>query len=345
MVDKNLISPDEIRILRNVVDLFVQSGEPVSSRTIKSRFRLAESTAHIRGVLHRLEEMGLLCKPHISAGRIPTDRGYRLYVDEIGAANALSRPIAERVRRRVVQDWNDVRDVMAITSQLLSELTNYMGLSMGIMHSHSVVERLAIVQLEARGGLIVLSLLPGMVRKVYVEFSEDYPSYVVDRAVRMINERIAGHPLDQAPERLEAFLREAAGIDRDIVEAVSRESGYLFDWPYDYEYCYMGIEKQVGNQELKSPKMLQNLLRLMGERSIMLNVLKGRMTENVSVTIGSENKVRELEDFAVVTRRFRTADCDGLLGVLGPTRMAYRLVLALLDRTAEELHHVHISEE
>jgi heat-inducible transcriptional repressor len=77
----------------------------------------------------------------------------------------------------------------------------------------------------------------------------------------------------------------------------------------------------------------------------MLNVLKSRMTANVSVTIGRENKVRELESFAVVTRSFRTADCDGLLGVLGPTRMAYKLVLALLDRTAEELHHVRISEE
>jgi heat-inducible transcriptional repressor len=263
MVDNNLISPNEIRILRIVVDLFVQSGEPVSSRMIKSRFRLAESTAHIRSVLHHLEEMGLLYKPHVSAGRVPTDRGYRLYVDEIGTVSALSRPIAERVRRKVAQDWNDVRDVMAITSQLLSELTNYMGLSMGIMHSRSVVERLAIVQLEARGGLIVLSLLPDMARKVFVEFAEDYPSYVVDRAVRMINERIAGHPLDQAPERLEVFLREAAGIDRDIAEAVSRESEYLFDWPYDYKYYYGGIEKRVGNQELSNPKVLQNLVRLM----------------------------------------------------------------------------------
>jgi transcriptional regulator of heat shock response len=83
----------------------------------------------------------------------------------------------------------------------------------------------------------------------------------------------------------------------------------------------------------------------MGERSIMLNVLKARLAANVSVTIGRENRVRELEDFAVVTRRFSTADYDGLLGVLGPTRMTYRLVLALLDRTAEELHHVHIAEE
>jgi heat-inducible transcriptional repressor len=345
MAGKNLISTDDIRMLRDVIDLFVETGEPVSSRTIKSRYRLAESTARIRNVLHRLEELGFLYKPHVSAGRVPSDKGYRLYVDELGAVNALSRPLAERVRRKIGQDRSDVRDVMAITSQLLSELTSYMGLSMGIIHSRSVVERLEITQLEARGGLVVLTLLPGMVRRVYVEFSKEYSSYIVDRAVQMINERIAGYPLDRAPERLDAFLREAVGTERDIAEAVSREAEYLFDWPYDFKYYYRRTDRLIDNQEFSNPKILRNLVRLMGERSIMLGVLKNRLVSDVSVTIGKENRIRELEDFAIVTQRFRTADCDGLLGVLGPTRMSYRLVLALLDRTAEELHHIRIVEE
>jgi heat-inducible transcriptional repressor len=345
MVERNLISIDEIRILRDVIDLFVETGEPVSSRMIKSRYRLAESTAHIRNVLHRLEELGFLYKPHVSAGRVPSDGGYRLYVDELGAVSALERPLAERVRRRIGQEWSDFRDVMAITSQLLSELTSYMGLSMGIMHSRSVVERFEIAQIEARGGLVVLTLLPGMVRKVYVEFSKDYPAHIVDRAVQTINERIAGYPLDRAPERLEAFLREAAGTEREIAEAVSKEAEYLFNWPYDFKYHYRRTERLIDNQEFSNPKILGNLVRLMGERSIMLGVLKNRLVSDVSVTIGKENRMRELEDFAIVTRKFRTAECDGLLGVLGPTRMSYRLVFALLDRTAEELQHIHIVEE
>ena len=343
MARKDLITHSEISILRNVVDLFVETGLPVSSRMIKSRYRLAESTAHIRSVLHRLEETGYLYKPHVSAGRVPSDRGYRLYVDELEGVRALERPLAERVRKKIGQEWSDVRDVMAITSQLLSELTSYMGLSMGVMRSRSVVEKLEIVQLESRGGLVILTLVPGTARRVYVEFPAAYPPHVIGRAVRMINERVAGHPLDRVPERLEALLREAAGTEREVAEAVAREAEYLFDWPYDFKYYYRGSEKRIDNQEFSNPKVLQNLVRLMGERSIMLNVLKGRLLADVSVTIGTENRVRELEDFAIVTRRFRTADCDGLLGVLGPTRMAYKLVLALLDRTADELYHVHIA--
>ncbi|MGD1048463.1 MAG: heat-inducible transcriptional repressor HrcA [Candidatus Krumholzibacteriaceae bacterium] len=344
MTGKDVLTHSEINILRNVVDLFVETGMPVSSRMIKSRCRLAESTAHIRSVLHRLEETGYLYKPHVSAGRVPSDRGYRLYVDEIESVSALERPLAERVRRKIGQEWSDMRDVMAITSQLLSELTNYMGLSMGVMRSRSVVEKLEIVQLESRGGLVVLTLVPGMARRVFVEFSTMYPAHVIDRAVQMINERVAGSSLERVPERLEALLREARGLEREIAEAVAREAEYLFNWPYDFKYYYRGSEKRNDNQEFSNPKIMQNLVRLMGERSIMLNVLKGRLLADVSVTIGAENRVRELEDFAIVTRRFRTAECDGLLGVLGPTRMAYRLVFALLDRTADELYHVHIAQ-
>jgi heat-inducible transcriptional repressor len=345
MMEHNRISSNDIKMLRHVVDCFVATGEPVSSRMLKSRCRLAESTAHIRNTLHRLEDLGFLFKPHVSAGRVPSDRGYRLYVDRIGTVGTLSRPLADRVRRRIGQDRRDVRDVMAITSQLLGELTSYMGLSMGIKHSRSIVESLEIARLQPRGGLVVLTLFPDAVRKVYVEFSKDYPPAIVDRAVRLINERVAGHPLEKVPERLEAFLRETAGMEREIAGAVSREAEYLFDWPYDLRYYYGGADRQIDLQELGNPLILQNLVRLMGERSIMLNALKSRLAADVSITIGKENRIRELEPFAIVTRRFQAGECDGLLGVLGPTRMTYGLVLALLDRTAEELHHVHIGDE
>jgi heat-inducible transcriptional repressor len=287
----------------------------------------------------------LLYKPHVSAGRIPSDGGYRLYVDELGAVSTLERALAERVRKKISQDWRDVRDVMAVTSQLLSELTSYLGLTMGITHLRSIVEKLEIAQLDARGALVVLTLLPNMVRKAYVEFSKAYPAHTVERAVRMINERITGYPLERAAARLEAFLREAAGTEREIASAVSREAEYLFNWPYDLSYHYRRTDRRIESQEFGNPKILKNLVHLMGERSIMLGVLKSRLSSGISVTIGKENRIRELEDLTVVTRRFKSPDCEGLVGILGPTRMSYRLVLALLDRTAEELQHIHIAEE
>lgn len=342
MIETNFISHDELRALRHVIDLYVETGEPVSSRMIKSFFRLDESTANIRKMLHRLEELDLVYKPHVSAGRVPSDRGYRVYVDGIRAAGPLNSRIAERVRLRIGKDWRDVRELMSATSHLLSEVTDYMGISMGLSPAPRAVERLEIVRLESRGGLVILTLAPSGVRRLFVRFDREYPLQIVERAVRIINERIAGHPLEDAAGRIESYLREGGGSEREIAAAVTREAAYLFDWPCDLEYSYRGLDRRPEGAELANPRVLQNLVRLMGERTLMMSMLKGRLGSDVSVTIGRENRAPELEDFSVVTRRFRAADREGVLGLLGPTRMTYRLVLALLDATVEELQRTRV---
>ena len=337
--------PDDIEILRKVVDLYVETGQPVSSRMVKSIYGMDASPANIRKVLHELEEMGLLYKPHTSAGRVPSDLGYRLYVDGIQTISPLSRKLAERVERKIGQDWSDIRDVMSATSHLLSEITSYMGLSVGVFRGPCLVERFEIVGLEGSGAFVLLRLVPDMVRKVYVELPKAYSPHLVERAARMINERIAGHPLEKASERLEGFLRDCAGSELEIAEAVASEAEYLFDWAYDFKCNFSGFAEHYDRIELANPKMLQSLVRLMGENSRILGVLKGRMDSDMTVTIGRENKVEELEDFALVTRRFAGTGCSGILGILGPTRMTYGLVFSLLERVAEELYHVRVGNE
>ena len=344
MIINSNVTLYEFDMLKDVVDLYIQTGQPVSSRVLKAVYRLNVSTAKIRNILHRLEERGYLFKPHVSSGRIPSDLGYRVYVDGIKAYNPLSRRLTDEIERKIGQDWNDIRDVMSRTSRLLGELTNYMGLIMGVFHSSSIVERLRIIQLERNRGLVVLTLVPDRERRVYVAFPKRYQSNILDRAEQIINERIAGHPLERAPERLESFLRESAGIEREIAEIVTAEAEYLFDWPYDLKYYFKGFEHSTEIPELTDSRTLQRLVKFMGERALMLRVMKNRLGHELMVTIGRENEVEELADFSIVTQSFTTSDCGGLIGILGPTRMAYSRILSLLKRMAEELHHVQIKD-
>ena len=336
------ITSSEIKMLNYIVDLYIRAGKPVSSRTIKRHYRLGDSTANIRKILHTLEQRGLLFKPHISAGRVPTDLGYRTYVDNIRTVSRLNRLTVDTIRLRIGQDWSDVKDLMGRTSQLLSEMTNYMGLIMGLFVSSSVVDKLRIVQLDGRRGLILLSLSPDQERRIYVEMPKRYPPRVVERAVQVINERIAGYSLEKAPERLAGFLRDGAGMEREIAEVVSREADYLFDWPFNLSYCYMGLENPADQPELSNPRILRNLVKIMGERHFMLNAMKRNLGDEVSITIGSENELRELNDFSLVTRKFHMSEYDGLLGILGHTRMHYSRVLSLLVKMAEELQRLQI---
>lgn len=336
------ISPNEIKMLNYIVDLYIGTGKPVSSRVIKRHYRLGDSTANIRKILHELEQRGLLFKPHISAGRVPTDLGYRTYVDNIRTISRLNRLAVDTIRLRIGQEWSDIKDLMSRTSRLLSEMTSYMGLIMGLFVSSSVVGKLRIVQLDGHRGLILLSLYPDHERRIYVEMPKRYPPRVIERAVQIINERIAGYSLEEAPERLAGFLRDGAGVEKEIAEVVSREADYLFDWPFNLSYCYIGFENPTEQPELSNPRILQNLVKIMGERHFMLDAMRRRLGDEVSITIGSENELRELNDFSLVTRKFHMSDYDGLLGILGPTRMHYSHVLSLLVKMAEELHRLQI---
>ena len=331
------ISLPERDLLKRVVELYIETGRPVSSLMLKRFYGLDTSTAGIRNILHTLERKGYLYKPHVSAGRMPSDAGYRLYVNDIKNISRLSGKIIEEIRRKIGQDLNDIREVMLRTSHLLGELTNYMGFMVGVFYSMHIVERLRIVQLEGNHGLLVLSLLPPQERKVLVVFPKRYRPHIIDRAVQIINERVTGVPLAEAPRRLENFMKDGSGIEREITEAVRSEAEYLFDLAYDVRYSFKGLDKSTDVPELENPRVLRNLLRIMGEPHLMLSAMRNRLNKEMVVTIGRENGFDEFADFSIVTHRFNTVDYSGLLGVLGPTRMSYQLVLALLNATAEEL--------
>ncbi len=331
------LSEIESAILENVIDLYIRTGSPVSSRNLKSRYRIGCSTANIRKILHSLEEKGYLYKPHVSAGRIPSDRGYRHYVDEMKRIRPLGRKIAEEVRKNIGQDMEDVGDVMYRTSRVLGEVTNCMGLIMGVLHSYGEIGQLSIRRLEGVSALVVLKMSTGSERKVFIEFPKRYKAYIVDRAVQIINERIAGFPIEEAHHRLESFMREYGGIEREIAQTLAANVEHLFETPYSLEYHFHGLADPGKIPELNDPKILKNLVRLMGERSLMLSMMKRRMKEDMMITIGKENLLDELEDFSVITRRFSSYGYDGVFGVLGPTRMSYDLVISLLEMMGNEM--------
>ncbi len=327
----------ESEMLHGVVDLYIDTGCPVSSRTLKARCRLDISTANIRKILFNLEMLGYLSKPHVSAGRVPTDKGYRRYVDSLGTPDPLNRRMIEAIRKRVGREWDDVREIMMKTSRLLGDLTSYMGLFMGVYQACSILERLRIVQTEGNRGLVVLSLRPWKERHVYIDFPKRYLPYVMDRAVQIINERVAGLPVDVASKSLAEYLKTGSGAEKEIAQAVAAEAEYLFNRDYNFDYYFSGGDKHVADAGFNSLSVLRNLVRIMGEKSLILQVLKNRFDHDLTVTIGGENEIEEMEAFSVVTRRFSTDKYDGLVGILGPTRMSYGLVVSLLNRMAEEL--------
>lgn len=333
----NYVTSVESGMLRSVVDLYIETGKPVSSKMLKKRFRFQSSSANIRAILHRLESKGYLYKPHVSSGRVPSDAGYRLYVDGIGRIGKPARRVIEQLKSRMGRNRGDIRGVMTTTSRLINELTSCVGLMVGVFGPGGRVGRLEMIQREGNRALVVLRTEDGGERMVEVEMDRRYRPRVIERAVQIINERVAGCPLDEAAARLAGCAREYTGPDREIAGTVAGEADYLFGGTYDLEYYLGRTDSTEDIPEMQDPRILRSLVALMGEKSLMLRAMRNRFGRGVMVTIGAENEIEELKDFSVVTRAIPAGRCEGLLGVLGPTRMSYRSVLSLLDGMAREL--------
>jgi heat-inducible transcriptional repressor len=304
---------------------------------LKKRYRLSSSSANIRAILNRLESKGYLYKPHVSSGRVPSDSGYRLYVDGIGRIGRPGRHVIEQLQTRMSRNRGDIREVMTTTSRLISELTSCVGLMVGVFGPGGRVGRLEMIQREGNRSLVILRTEDGRERIVEVEMERRYSPREISRAVQTINERIAGCPLGEVSARLGGCARECTGSDREIASVVAGESDYLFGGMYDLEYYLKKTDGIDDTPEMQDPRILRSLVTLMGEKSLMLRAMRNRFGRGVMVTIGAENEIEELKDFSIVTRAIPTGRCEGLLGVLGPTRMSYRSVLSLLDGMAREL--------
>ncbi len=337
MMAINDVTSVESGMLRSIVDLYIKTRKPVSSKMLKKRYRLQSSSANIRAILNRLESKGYLYKPHVSSGRVPSDTGYRLYVDGIGRIGKPARRVVEQLKSRMGRDRGDIRGVMTITSRLISELTSCVGLMVGVLGPGGRVGRLEMVQREGKRVLAVLCTEDGRERIVEVEMDRRYRPRAIERAVQIINERIAGCRLDEVAVRLAGCARECTGPDREIAGVVAGEADFLFGGTYDLEYYLRRTDSIEDIPEMQDPRILRSLVTLMGEKSLMLRAMRNRFGRGVMVTIGAENEIEELKEFSVVTRAIPAGRCEGLLGVLGPTRMSYRSVLSLLDGMAREL--------
>ena len=207
MMAINDVTSVESGMLHSVVDLYVKARKPVSSRMLKKRYRLQSSSANIRAILNRLESRGLIYKPHVSAGRVPSDAGYRLYVDGIGRIGRPERRVIEQLKSRMGRNRGDIRRIMATTSRLISELTNCVGLMVGVFGPGGRVGRLEMIQREGNRALVILRTEDNRERMVEVEMDRRYRPRVIDRAVQIINERIEGCSLDEVPARLAGCAR------------------------------------------------------------------------------------------------------------------------------------------
>ncbi len=333
------LSEREVSVLDAVVRTYVSTAEPAASRTLAKGFGLGVSAATIRNTMADLEEKGYLFHPHTSAGRVPTDQAYRYFVDRIMSPAALTRQERGRLLQ-AIDSGSAVEQLVRQAARALGLLTHELGLAMAPQLDNAVLEKIEMVHASSSTVLMVATIRSGLVRTVYVDLRSAVPADTLVTLTVILNERLAGLTLSEIRDTLPERLRDSAGGDATAEELLNifvQSGAELFTWSEpDLGAVHLGQASVLAEQpEFASGAGLKNLIELTERTDLLKRVLSERSHPGgLQITIGGENDAQMLSDFSLVTAEYRVGNLKGVIGVIGPTRMPYEKVIAIVDYTS-----------
>ncbi len=338
------LSKRERRVLDAVIQSYVETAEPAGSRTLSRRFGLGVSPATIRNTMSDLEEKGFLFHPHTSAGRVPTNKAYRAYVDALlGSPPAVATAAREHLAEVLSVSDSPIETILRRAAQGLGILTQELGVAMGPRLASSVLRSLDLVKVNSERLLMVLALEGAAVRTVFVEVGGSIAESALVEVTKVLNERLAGLTLEAIRSSLGMRLRDTVTVPdaRELLNIFVEEADSLFDTHIGHgeDQVLLGQASVLAEQpEFAAADRMRRLIELTERPQALADVLRRRgETAGISITIGAEHDDARLRDFTVVTAEYRTGSLAGVIGVIGPTRMPYEKVISLVNHTSQLL--------
>jgi heat-inducible transcriptional repressor len=325
-------------ILEAIIEEYIRTAEPVGSRAISRRHGLTLSPATIRNVMADLEDLDFLASPHTSAGRIPTDKAFRFYVDSLLTVGTIDREQEELIQRQYRLYGKDVGEIFKETSRILSSLSHYMGIVVTPRFTTTMFRHIEFIKLGGRRILAILVSKSGIVQNKIIEADEDLSSEDMVRMSNYLNNLLKGLSIAELRSRiLREMQDEKVRYDEMLAKALK-----LSEQTLDENGTEVFIEGRVNileQPEFADVGKMREVFRAFEEKGQLISLLDRCMeSEGVHIFIGAENYMHHLESMSVITAPYMSGkETVGVLGVIGPTRMGYDRVIPIVDYTAKVL--------
>ena len=332
----NVLNERQKVILRCTIKQYVETAAPVGSKHLVKEYRLNFSPATIRNEMSNLEEMGYLSQPHISAGRVPTEKGYRVYVDALMKSGQLSQNEKKAVKQSIARAGGNLNKILGEASKIMSRISEELSVVITPWMSWGVFDRLELIRLTEGKLLAVIHVKSRLVKTVVLKIDSDINDDLLIEASSILNERLSGLTLEEIRMTIKERIRDVNRSYKYFLDEISGFSNELFDFSETKEVHYSGTSNILKQPEFSSVERIRPLFSLIDDKESLIRLFTSK-TNDVDIKIGRENRKEELQPFTIVSASYKRGRDVGTLGVLGPIRMRYHKIIPLVNYVAKTM--------
>jgi heat-inducible transcriptional repressor len=337
----------KITILKAIIKTYLETGEPVGSRTISKYTDLKLSSATIRNEMSDLEDMGYIIQPHTSAGRIPSDKGYRFYVDQI--MQEKEQEVTE-VKELMIQKVDRVELVLKRLAQMLASNTNYAAMISGPQMHQNKIKFIQLSMVESHRLLVVVVIEGNLIKNKMITLDDDLSQEEVLNLNILLNSSLNGLTIEEINLGVISQLKDKAGGHRDVIDAVLNEVAEAIKVDEDLEVYTSGATNIFKYPELSDGEKASQLINTLERKDVLQEWISDKADSKdssaIQVYIGDETQMQSMRDCSVVTANYELGEgIRGTIGIIGPKRMDYEKVLSTLRNLMKQLDMTFKNEE
>ncbi|MBM6829743.1 heat-inducible transcription repressor HrcA [Anaerotignum lactatifermentans] len=331
----------KIQILQAIINDYIETAEPVGSRTIAKKYNLGISSATIRNEMSDLEEMGFIIQPHASSGRIPSDLGYRLYVDHLMQKKELSPEEEQYLQNVVNRNVGQIDYLLEEMAKALSLLTNYTTIISEPVSQTTRIKQIRLLPLDEGSILLVIATEDNFIKNHVIKMGSVPNEEVILRMGMYLNHVLQGYTIADIDanvvRRLQRELAEYSGILPHILKAIEKTMRAA-----EKVHLHMsGTNNILACPEFSDIQKAKSLFQTLEEKDVLVTLLESGKSDDMQILIGSENQVQSMKDCSVITATYKMGDnTRGTIGIVGPTRMDYSQVVSVLNGMVSNIEKV-----